>query len=81
MAGLRRTKNDIVVEQIKDVLQADSLKDLFIRALTSMERLQEMRVFKNVSMKIDTDKGKESGEGITCTCTCMSTFRIRLNIG
>lgn len=56
VSGLKRTKNDIVVEQIKDVLQASSLKDLFVKALTSMEQLQEMKVFKNVSIKIDTDK-------------------------
>ncbi len=56
VAGLIRTKNDIVVEHIKDVLQASSLKELFVKALTSMEQLQDMKVFKNVSLKIDTDK-------------------------
>lgn len=66
VAGLKRTKNDIVVEQIKDVLQATSLKDLFIKALSSMERLQDMKVFKTVSMKIDTDK-RENKEGVEVT--------------
>ncbi len=56
VAGLIRTKNDVVVEQVKDVLQASSLKELFVKALTSMEQLQDMKVFRNVSLKIDTDK-------------------------
>ena len=56
MAGLKRTKNDIVTEQIKHVLGSHSLKDLFIQSLESMQRLQELNIFKHISLKIDTDK-------------------------
>ncbi len=68
VSGLVKTKNDIIVEQIRDVLQASSLKDLFVKALTSMERLQDMKVFNNVSIKIDMDKrGGREREGVEVT--------------
>ena len=59
VAGLRRTKNDIVVEQVKDILQAASLQDLLVRSLNALQRLQELNVFKHVHVQLDTVRGEE----------------------
>lgn len=56
VAGLKRTKNDIVVEQIKDVLKATSLSELIFRSLDSAKQLERLNIFRRVSVKLDTDK-------------------------
>ena len=56
VAGLNRTKNDIVVEQIRDVLKATSLRDLLVRSLNSMRQLEQLNIFRHVSIRLDTDK-------------------------
>ena len=61
VAGLKRTKNDIVVEQIKDVLKVTSLRELFLKSIDSMKQLQRLNVFKNVSIYFDMDKSKKKG--------------------
>ena len=67
VAGLKRTKNDIVVEQIKDVLEATSLRELFFRSIESMKQLERLNIFNNVSIFFDTDKSaklKAKKEGV-----------------
>ena len=56
VAGLKRTKNDIVVEQIKDVLKATSLRELIFKSLDSMQQLERLNIFHHVSLFLDTDK-------------------------
>ena len=64
VAGLRRTKNDIVVEQIKDVLKATSLRELLLKSLDSMQQLERLNIFHHVSLFLDTNKSaKVKGEG------------------
>lgn len=63
VAGLRRTKNDIVVEQIKDVLKAESFKDLLMRSLDSMQQLERLKVFRHISLRLDTIKGSRKRKG------------------
>ena len=58
VAGLQRTKNDIVVEQVKDILHATSLQDLLMRSLEALQRLQELNTFKHVDIQLDTVKGE-----------------------
>ena len=61
MIGLQRTKNDIVVEQVKKVLEADTIQKMFLFSLESMQRLEYLGVFKYINIKIDTAKD-ERGE-------------------
>ena len=69
VAGLKRTNNDIVVEQVKDVLKTESLRELLFTCLESARRLEQLNIFRRVSLLLDTDKtsrpkGAESrGEG------------------
>ena len=64
VAGLKRTKNDIVVEQIKDVLKVTSLRELFFKSIDSMKQLQRLNVFNNVSIYFDTDKSAKDRKGV-----------------
>ena len=67
VAGLKRTKNDIVVEQIKDILKVTSLRELFFRSIESMKQLERLNIFNNVSIFFDTDKSaklKAKKEGV-----------------
>ena len=59
MAGLYHTKDDIAAEQVKDVLGAKTLQEVLMRSLESVQRLKELNVFKNVSVKLDTVKGSQ----------------------
>lgn len=66
--GLNRTKTDIVVEQVKEVLRADTLQDLLHVSLESVQRLEQLGIFKHVSLKLDTAKdsgGKAEGLEVT----------------
>lgn len=56
VAGLARTKNDIVVEQIKDVLKATSLKELLLRSFDSVNKLEQLKIFRHISIRLDTNK-------------------------
>ena len=58
VAGLQRTKNDIVVEQVKDILHATSLQDLLMRSLEALQKLQELNTFKHVGIQLDTVKSE-----------------------
>ena len=58
VAGLQRTKNDIVIEQVKDILHATNLQDLLMRSLEALQRLQELNTFKHVDIQLDTVKGE-----------------------
>ena len=71
IAGLKRTKNDIVVEQVRDVLKTESLRELLFTCLESARRLEQLNIFRRVSLLLDTDKrsrmkgagsGAESGQ-------------------
>ena len=66
MAGLKRTENDIVVEQVKDVLKATSLQELYFKSLESMSQLKQLNIFKDVYVFLDTDKkrGKVNKKGV-----------------
>jgi hypothetical protein len=61
VAGLKRTKNDIVVEQIKDVLEATSLHELYVKSLESMTQLKRLNIFKDVYIYLDRDKRGAKG--------------------
>ncbi len=66
--GLQRTKTDIVVEQVKGVLRADSLQQVLYRSVLSAQRLEQLGVFRHVSIKLDTVKdGRGKAEGLEVT--------------
>ena len=56
VSGLNRTKNDIVVAQVRDILGATSLQNLLVESLQAVERLKQLKVFKFVSVVFDTDQ-------------------------
>ena len=58
IAGIDRTKNDIAVEQVKDVLKADTLQDALLSTLQSQQRLSELGIFKHVHVRLDTAKDR-----------------------
>ncbi len=68
VVGLQRTKNDIVVEQVKEVLKADTLQDVLRRSLQSMKRLEQLGVFRHIGLRLDTAKDKSGkAEGLEVT--------------
>ena len=67
VSGLVRTKNDIVVEQVKPVLKASTLKEMLVESLESMQKLRQMDVFKNISLKLDAVRREGGGGGVVVT--------------
>ena len=70
IVGLKRTKSDIVVEQIKDVLTAKTLVELINKLGEANTNLNALNLFKSVKVVLDTDKrsknrggGKRAEEG------------------
>lgn len=60
--SLNRTKNDIVIEQIKAVLKVKTFRELVLRTIEAKERLQDLNVFKYVVVKFDTDKRNRTSD-------------------
>lgn len=56
--GLNRTKSDIVVEQVKDILAVKNLSELLSQSYEAAERLNDLNIFKNVTIVLDTDKAR-----------------------
>lgn len=52
--GLVRTKNDIVMESVKDLFQVEHFEDLVLRSQEIRGRLQELGCFSRVGIHIDT---------------------------
>ncbi|XP_078581194.1 sorting and assembly machinery component 50 homolog [Branchiostoma floridae x Branchiostoma japonicum] len=58
--GLGRTKDDIIVREVKDVLNSTSFEDVILRSHHAKMRLERLGIFKNVGIFIDTSKGPEA---------------------
>eukprot|EP00058_Branchiostoma_floridae_P005447 XP_002590935.1 hypothetical protein BRAFLDRAFT_285241 [Branchiostoma floridae] len=58
--GLGRTKDDIIVREVKDVLNSTSFEDVILRSHHAKTRLERLGIFKNVGIFIDTSKGPEA---------------------
>jgi len=52
--GLVRTKNDIVMDSVKDLFKVQHFEDLVLRAQDVRGKLQELGCFSNVGIHIDT---------------------------
>ncbi len=61
--GLKRTKSDIVTEQIKDIFTAKNLLELFVKLNEASTKLNELNIFKSVNILLDTDKRVSDGSG------------------
>ena len=61
--GLKRTKSDIIAEQVKDVLKVKNLLDLFLKTQEAALRLNQLDIFKTIRIEMDTAKPKKGGGG------------------
>lgn len=81
VSGLRRTKNDIIVEQVKKVLQATTLEETLTFSLQSLEKLQSLNIFKNIRIHFDTCRDKVGKvEGIEVTYHVKESSRIATSL-
>ena len=58
--GLGRTKDEIAIEQVKDVFQASTFKELIERSGEAKLKLERLGIFTGVGVLIDTSKGMGS---------------------
>ncbi|XP_064635465.1 sorting and assembly machinery component 50 homolog isoform X2 [Lineus longissimus] len=66
--GLGRTKDDLVMHEVRDVFKASSFKEMVKMAHDAKLRLERLGIFKNVGIFIDTSKGanaRKDGYDIT----------------
>ncbi|XP_071957142.1 sorting and assembly machinery component 50 homolog B-like [Antedon mediterranea] len=66
--GLKRTKNDLVVPQVQDLLKSKDFKDIIQKSAEAKLRLEALGIFTSVGVLIDTAKGptaKSNGMDIT----------------
>jgi len=54
--GLNRTKNDIVMNSVKDLFNVEHFEDLVLRSQEVRGKLQELGCFSKVGIHIDTSK-------------------------
>jgi len=54
--GLARTKNDIVMDSVKELFKVQHFEDLVLKAQDCRGRLQELGCFSNVGIHIDTSE-------------------------
>jgi len=52
--GLNRTKDDIVMDSVKDLFKVEQFEDLILTAQDVRGKLQELGCFSNVGINIDT---------------------------
>ncbi len=57
--GLARTKDDIVIEQVKDLFKAGTFKEVIEKSSNAKLRLEKLGIFTGVGVFIDTSKGKK----------------------
>ncbi|XP_033106136.1 sorting and assembly machinery component 50 homolog B-like isoform X2 [Anneissia japonica] len=68
ITGLGRTKNDLVIPQVQDVLKSENFKDVIQRSAEAKLRLEALGIFSSVGVLVDTAKGpgaKPNGMDIT----------------
>jgi len=63
--GLNRTKNDIVMDSVKDLFKVEHFEDLVLRAQDARGKLQELGCFSNVGIHIDTSDTGERDYVVT----------------
>lgn len=60
VTGLCKTKTDIIVEQVKPLLSADSLQDVLLGVQEAQQKLLSLEVFNKVEVLLDTAKGPQA---------------------
>ncbi|XP_071477072.1 sorting and assembly machinery component 50 homolog B-like [Diadema antillarum] len=75
--GLHRTKDDLVVGQLKGVFTAKTFKEVIQRSAEAKMKLEGLGVFKSVGVYIDTSKRPNaSKQGLDVTFNVRETRRI-----
>lgn len=66
--GLKRTKNDYVDDCFDELFQANTFQDVLLKTHKCRVKLEELGVFKNIAVFIDTSKGLGStADGLEIT--------------
>ncbi|XP_063228333.1 sorting and assembly machinery component 50 homolog [Bacillus rossius redtenbacheri] len=58
--GLGRTKDDIIVQSVQDLMKARNLQEVILKAHRTREKLSSLGCFKNIGIFIDTSSGEGS---------------------
>ncbi|GLH12382.1 hypothetical protein R5R35_011696 [Gryllus longicercus] len=66
--GLGRTKDDIIIETVRELFKAQDFQDVIVGAHTVRSRLEALGCFRNIGVFIDTSSGPDSTpEGLEVT--------------
>ena len=63
--GLNRTKNDIVMETVKDLFSVGDFEELVLKSQHVRGKLQDLGCFSSVGVHIDTSKTGEKDYSVT----------------
>ncbi|XP_018012367.1 sorting and assembly machinery component 50 homolog A [Hyalella azteca] len=68
VAGIGRTKEDIIISSVKDVFSANNFQSVVLKIHEARSRLEELGCFKGVDVLIDTYEGSDAlTDGIQVT--------------
>lgn len=60
MDGLKRTKDDVVIETVKELFSSKDFAEVITNANRVRGRLEALGCFKHVDIFIDTSSGKDA---------------------
>ena len=63
--GLNRTKNDVVMDTVKDLFSVGDFEELVLKSQQVRGKLQDLGCFSNVGIHIDTSKTGEKDYSVT----------------
>ncbi|ESP04678.1 hypothetical protein LOTGIDRAFT_135720, partial [Lottia gigantea] len=58
--GLGRTKDDLIIQQVQPIFQADNFEEMVMLSQEVKIKLQRLQLFKHIEIYIDTSKGSKS---------------------
>ena len=63
--GLNRTKNDVVMDTVKDLFSVGDFEELVLKSQQVRGKLQDLGCFSNVGIHIDTSKTGDQDYSVT----------------
>lgn len=58
--GVRRTKDDILLQVVDDLLQAQTVQEVVVKAHSVRQQLETLQAFKSIDIVLDTSKGPDA---------------------